>query len=93
MTLIRTEGVVLKINQSTVLVTTTGAASLHQGTADPIVIKSNGHCGDLPEAAASILGTQMNWFSPGVSQRLPLVQKIVDDELQSRSAQEIRRLR
>ncbi|MBE7432924.1 MAG: hypothetical protein HS100_03345 [Anaerolineales bacterium] len=88
------EGTVVKLNQDFAVITTTGSATLHQGTADPILIRSNGHCSNLEEAAKSVFfGAQLNWFSLGVAQKLPLALKITDDELTSRYAQEIRRVR
>lgn len=88
------EGTVVKINSEFAVITTTGSATLHQGTADPILIKSNGNCASLIDAAESIfVGAQLNWFSPGVAQKLPLALKITDDELIARYAQEIRRVR
>lgn len=41
---------------------------------------------------AMAIGAQLNWSSPSVAQRLPLVFKRTDDELQIRAAQEIRRI-
>lgn len=88
------EGTVVKINKEFAVITTTGSATLHQGTADPILIRSNGHCTSLEDAAESIFfGAQLNWFSLGVAQKLPLALKITDDELTARYAQEIRRVR
>jgi hypothetical protein len=88
------EGTVIKLNNELAAITTTGSATLHQGTADPILIRSNGHCTSLEDAAESIfVGAQLNWFSPGVAQKLPFALKITDDELTARYAQEIRRVR
>lgn len=88
------EGTAVRLNQETIVLATTGSSTLHQGTAEPIVLKSNGNCSDLGAAAKSVFaGAQLNWFSPSVAQRLPLALKITDDELTTRSAQEIRRLR
>ncbi|CAG0993761.1 hypothetical protein ANAEL_02456 [Anaerolineales bacterium] len=88
------EGTVVRLNKEFAVITTTGAATLHQGTADPILIRSNGHCTSLEDAAESVfVGAQLNWFSLGVAQKLPLALKITDDELTARYAQEIRRVR
>jgi hypothetical protein len=88
------EGTAVHLNQETIVLATTGSSTLHQGTAEPIVLKSNGNCPDLAAAAKSVFsGAQLNWFSPSVAQRLPLALKITDDELTARSVQEVRRLR
>lgn len=88
------EGHLIQVNRTISVLLTTGAATLHQGTAEPIILRANGASPKLIDASSSVFtSAQMNWFSPGVAQRLPLAQKVVDDELQARSAQEIRRLR
>mgnify|MGYP001606504130 CR=1 FL=1 len=39
-----------------------------------------------------VIGAHLNWASPGVAQRLPLVFKRTDEELEIRASQEIRRI-
>jgi hypothetical protein len=66
---------------------------LTQGTAEPYLIVGNGHCTNLRTAAQATFDTaQLNYSSPGVAQRLPLPLKRTDEELQARSAQQIRRV-
>lgn len=72
---------------------TTGEATLHQGTAEPMTIACDGPGNLLPKVVqATAIGAQLNWGSPGVAQRLPIVFKRTDEELDIRYAQEIRRI-
>jgi hypothetical protein len=72
---------------------TTGEATLHQGTAEPMMISCDGPGDLLPRIVeATAVGAQLNWGSPGVAQRLPIVFKRTDEELDIRFAQEIRRI-
>jgi hypothetical protein len=88
------EGRAVVLNDKTVLLTSTGAATLTQGTAEPLLISANGRCSSAIEATrATFDGAQLNWSSPTVAQRAPLVLKRTDDELTTRAAQEVRRLR
>ncbi len=88
------EGTVIELNSHMAALASTGAATLHQGTADPLIIVGNGRCQDLMGATiASFAAAQLNWSSPGIAQRLPLPLKRTDEELAARAAQEVRRLR
>jgi hypothetical protein len=88
------EGKLIRQDENTVLLATTGGATLHQGTANPITLVNNGRCSNLLDAAQAIFAAcQLNLSSPRVAQRLPLPLKITDEELDARSAQEIRRIR
>ena len=87
-------GVGVRLNDTSIVVTTTGAPTLTQGTAEPILVVGNGHCPNVLNAAHTIFaGAQLNWSSPGVAQRLHIGMKRTDDDLKARDAQEIRRLR
>jgi hypothetical protein len=87
------EGTGVIISSDTAVVTTTGEATLHQGTAEPLMIVCEQSIEVLKKVAdAIVVGAQLNWGSPGVAQRLPLFFKRTDEELQVRSAQEIRRI-
>jgi hypothetical protein len=82
------------LNEDSIIVATTGAATVNLGTARPLMLRANGHCPNLVIAAQSTFaGAQLNWASPEVAQKLPLVMKATDEELKARDAQEIRRLR
>jgi hypothetical protein len=88
------EGSGVIISPNMVVLTSTGHATLTQGTADPLVIVSNGRCVDVSKAALSLFdGAQLNWSSPGIAQRLTLPLKRTDEELESKATQQIRRIR
>ena len=87
-------GIGIRLNQKMIVMATTGVPTLTQGTADPIVLVGNGRCPDVMDAArANFAGAQLNWSSPGVAQKLHIGMKRTDDDLKTRAAQEIRRLR
>ena len=72
---------------------TTGEGTLHQGTAEPMTLACEGDGGSLRRVVeATAIGAQLNWGSPGVAQRLPLLFKRTDEELEIRYSQEIRRI-
>jgi hypothetical protein len=82
------------LDGNTVVLLTTGAPSLRQGTADPVILAARSPGVDMAKVALTVYAaTQLNWSSPGVPQRLPLELKRADDELESRIAQEVRRVR
>lgn len=88
------EATAVRLSASTEILATTGAGTLTQGTAEPLLIRtidSDERVGEATEALAS--SAQLNWSSPGVAQRLPLPFKRTDEVLTKRSEQEIRRLR
>jgi hypothetical protein len=88
------EGTMIRLNRETVLLTATGAATLTQGTAEPLLLSGIGRCRTLEDAAAAAFAAaQLNWASPSVAQRLPQELKRTDEDLTARAAQEIRRLR
>lgn len=88
------EKTLLKLNAKTVIVASTGAATLHQGTSKPFVIEGNGRCPDIVGAAtAAVTASELNWSSPKVAQRLPIYLKRADEDLKARDAQEVRRVR
>lgn len=88
------EGTAVVINEHYISLCTTGAATLRQGTAHPVVVTGNGHCPDIVEAGRSVFhAAQLNWSSPRVAQRLPQTIRAADEKLQAREAQEIRRIR
>lgn len=88
------EGTALRISKQMAVVAATGAATLHQGTAEPFVLVGENRCSAILDAAsAAFSAAQLNWSSPTVAQRLPLPFKRTDEELTARAAQEIRRIR
>ena len=86
------EGTPLLLDARTVVLVNTGAATLTQGTAEPIMLVDRGESIDMKAVTEYVHATsQLNWSSPRVAQRLPLPLKRTDDELKNRAAQEIRR--
>lgn len=87
-------GTGILLNKKTIALANTGVPGLTQGTANPILIVSNGRCPNVVDAAATnFAGAQLNWSSPGVPQHLHIGMKRTDDQLRARAAQEVRRLR
>ena len=88
------EGTGVILDPETFVLCSTGATTLTQGTAEPVMLVGQGRNAPLDEAALSAFSAaQLNWSSPGVAQRLPLPLKRTDDELKARADQEIRRIR
>jgi len=88
------EGTPLLLDARTVVLVNTGAATLTQGTAEPIMLAGRSGGVDMKAVAEYVHATsQLNWSSPGVAQKLPLPLKRTDEELKNRAAQEIRRTR
>lgn len=86
------EGTALLLDDRTVVLVNTGAATLTQGSAEPIMLIGRSDSIDMKAVAEFVHATtQLNWSSPRVAQRLPLALKRTDDELKNRAAQEIRR--
>jgi hypothetical protein len=84
----------IRLNKNMLIMATTGRPTLSQGTAEPVMVINNGQCPNLMNAAqAFFAGAQLNWSSPRVAQRLHIGMKRTDDDLKTRFAQEIRRLR
>ena len=88
------EGTAILPGGGAAILTNTGAATLNQGTARPVVLVTNGDRIDIAAVAKDVhTATHLNWSSPDVAQWLPLSLKRTDEELKSRAAQEIRRIK
>lgn len=88
------EGTAIRLNPKTIVLSTTGDATLTQGTSQPVVITASEPCSDIVKVAKSVFGaSQLNWSSPKVAQRDPITIRSADDELQARDAQEIKKIR
>lgn len=88
------EGTALILDKRTVVLVNTGAATLHQGTAEPLMLVARGVDINMIAVASDVHAfSQLNWSSPKVAQRLPLALKRTDDELKNRASQEIRRIK
>lgn len=86
------EGTALMLDSRTVVLVNTGAATLTQGTAEPVMLVAGEKDVDMSRVAAYFHATsQLNWSSPKVAQRLSIALKRTDDELKNRASQEMRR--
>ena len=76
------------------IITTTGAATVRQGTPKPISVKNTFTNGDLSKIREDLfLTSQYNFSSPSVAQRLSQPLKKADEELQKKMAEEVKGLR
>lgn len=88
------EGSYLKLDPQTAILTTTGAGTLSQGTASPVLIRNKYTNADLMAVLSDIFTTsQLNFSSPRVAQRLTFPAKRTDEQLKDRMAQEILRIK
>ena len=88
------EGEALILDNCTVALTTTGAPTPYQGTADPVMIVGRSDGIDMVRVTKAVYAsTHLNFSNPNVAQKLPLELKRTDDALTSRDSQEIRRIR
>jgi len=86
------EGSYLLLDRDTGILNTTGAGTLHQGTASPLLIRKKYMECDLVKVLEDIFSTsQLNFSSPRVSQRLTYPAKRTDEQLKDKMAQEILR--
>lgn len=86
------EGSGLLLDSQTVVLVNTGAATLRQGTAEPVMLVARGDNINITQVANYFHATcQLNWSSPKVAQRISIALKRTDDELKNRAAQEMRR--
>ena len=87
------EGEAFFLDNHTVVLATTGAPTLHQGTAAPVMLVGRSDNINMVHVTESVYAsTHLNFSNPNVAQRLPLELKRTDDELKSRDSQEIRRI-
>jgi hypothetical protein len=86
------EGRGVLLTESSGVAQFTGAATLNQGTAEPVMLVAR--AGKVKKSIEDEFAmSQCNWASPSVAQRLPIELKRTDDELSHRLAQEVRRIR
>lgn len=86
------QGTPVFLDTRTVLLTNTGAPTLSQGTAEPILLEARTEEIDMKIVAEDIHATtHLNWSSPSVAQKLPLELKRTDEDLMTKAAQEIKR--
>jgi hypothetical protein len=88
------EGSYLLLDPQTAILTTTGAGTLSQGTASPVLIRNKYTNANLMAVLSDIFVTsQLNFSSPRVAQRLTFPAKRTDEQLKDRMAQEILRIK
>lgn len=88
------EGTAICLDSRTVVLATTGAPTLNQGTAAPVMLVARSDNIDMNRVTEAVYAsTHLNFSNPNVNQRLPLELKRTDDELKKRDSQEIRRIR
>ena len=88
------QGTPLLLDPQTVLLANTGAPTLTQGTAEPILLEARTEGINMAIVAEDVhASTHLNWSSPIVAQRLPLELKRTDEDLMTKAAQEIKRAR
>ena len=88
------EGQALILHNRTIVLATTGAPTLYQGTADPVMLVGRNDGVDMVRVTKAVYAsTHLNFSNPNVAQKLPLELKRTDDALTSRDSQEIRRIR
>ena len=87
------EGQALILYNRTIVLATTGASTLHQGTADPVMLVGRNDGVDMVRVTKAVYAsTHLNFSNPNVAQKLPLELKRTGDALTSRDSQEIRRV-
>jgi hypothetical protein len=88
------EGSYFVMDSTTAILATTGAGTINQGTAAPVMIRNKYTKGDLlPMLRDIFLTSQLNFSSPRVAQRLTFSAKRTDEQLKDRMAQEIFRIK
>lgn len=87
------QGTSLLLDARTVLLVNTGAPTLSQGTAEPILLEARTERINMALVAEDVHApTHLNWSNPAVAQRLPLELKRTDEDLMTKAAQEIKRV-
>jgi hypothetical protein len=85
------EGTAVELDSRSVLLCTTGSATLRKLTADPVLLVGRTESAPMHRIADHFFSSaQHNYSSPGVAQRLSAGLKRTDEELEARGAQEIR---
>jgi hypothetical protein len=88
------EGIAVRLDECSAVLCSTGAASLHKVTAEPVLLVARNGGGRIDRVAMHFFNSaQFNYSSPAVAQRLSIGLERTDEELKARAAQEIRGLR
>ena len=87
------EGASVFLDDRTAALINTGAPTLRQGTASPLLLKAQTEGVEIEKMVRDVHAcSHLNWTSPGIAQRRPLTIKRTDDELQSRASKEVLRV-
>ena len=85
------EGTALFLDEHTVILVSTGAPTLNQGTPNPVMLEAQTDGVNMIFVAEDFYAaSQFNWSSPRTAQRLAITLKRTDDELKVHASQEIR---
>ena len=88
------EGTYVLLGSRDAVLTNTGCLTLNQGTAGPVLLSARTDGLVLSNALGDVhTSSHLNWSSPGRAQSLPLELKRTDEQLESRTSQEIKRIR
>lgn len=88
------EGTYVLLGSRDAVLANTGCLTLNQGTAEPVMLSARTEGLVLGNALGDVhTSSHLNWSSPGRAQSLPLELKRTDEQLESRTAQEIKRIR
>ncbi|MFQ5965365.1 MAG: hypothetical protein ACE5KZ_13905 [Candidatus Scalinduaceae bacterium] len=87
------EGESINLGNGAVLVFNTGSATINQRTAEPVILHIPQNVNVRPVVSDFNAGSHLNYSSPSVAQKLPLVLKRTDEQLRNKAAQEIKRIR
>lgn len=88
------EGTYVLFGECEAVLANTGCLTLSQGTAEPVMVCARTQGLVLTHALGDIhTSSHLNWSSPGRAQSYPLELKRTDEQLESRTAQEIKRVR
>ena len=87
------DGTAIQLSSKLIILACTGAPTLPPSvTPAPILLEARSqHVPMLDVAKVVYAGSHLNWSSPRMAQRLPLVMKQTDDALKSKMSQEVRR--
>jgi hypothetical protein len=88
------EGLALFLSQKKVVLATTGAATVRNGTANPVMLEARTDGVDMKKVSEDVFaGCQFNFSSPGKAHRLHIALRRCDEEIRRFEAQEIKRLK
>lgn len=88
------EGTYVLLNNREAVLANTGLVTLSQGTSVLLMLSARSEGTEMRRVAEDVhVGSHFNWSSPRMAQRLPIVLKRTDEQLENRTDQEIKRIR